>query len=235
MLALGMVTTAGTAGAMALGIALLTPVGVSGSARAGADSAARARRFMVGLEGVGMQVPTLKTPIATVDPRFVGSTTTLGGVGLFGRFRPRPIVGVDLGVRSGSVRYKGEEDDDVMSQDLLAVDAGVLLYLAHGEVGQLALGAGMGGLCHRVRYEFDDRRGTQTFGSGLVRLGADAEFLVKRVAFVLSLRSYGVFTARDNVANRGAIMRDASENARRAPVETLQTFVVASAGVAYRF
>jgi len=199
------------------------------------DTAVESRRFMIGLEAVGLQVPALQTQIADIDPRFVGSAATMGGAGLFGRFRPVPLVGLEVGVRSGSVRYRSDGDDDVISQDLVLADAGVLLYLARGEVGQLALDGGIGGIYNRVKYELADEEGIQAFGSGFVRVGVDAEFLVKRVAFVLSLRSYGVFTVRENVRNKGEIMSRASASARLAPAPTLQTFVAAAAGVAYRF
>jgi hypothetical protein len=199
------------------------------------DAGVTSRRFMVGLEAVGLQVPALRSMVADIDPRFVGSTATMGGAGLFGRFRAVPLVAVELAVRSGSVRYRDDADDDVVSQDLILADTGVLLYLARGEVGQLALDAGIGGIFNRVKYELADREGTQAFGSGFVRVGVDAEFLVKRVAFVLSLRSYGVFTVRENVRNKGEIMAQASADARRAPAPALQTFVAAAAGVAYRF
>jgi hypothetical protein len=201
----------------------------------GANAEVKARRFMLGLEAVGLQVPALRTQVANIDPRFVGSTATMGGAGLFGRFRPVPLVGVELGVRSGSVRYRSDGNDDVVSQDLILFDGGVLLYLARGDVGQLALDAGMGGIYNRVKYELAEEEGIQAFGSGFVRVGVDAEFLVKRVAFVLSLRSYGVFTVRENVKNKGEIMARASTDARLAPAPALQTFVAATAGVAYRF
>jgi hypothetical protein len=55
------------------------------------------------------------------------------------------------------------------------------------------------------------------------------------VAFVLSFRSYGVFTMRDQVRNRGALFAQATREARRAPVATLQTYLIGSAGIAYRF
>src|SRR5690606_28115229 len=62
------------------------------------------RRFLVGIEGVVMQAPPLRPSIVRVDPRFVGRTVALGGLGIFGRFRPMPIVAFDLSVRSGSLR-----------------------------------------------------------------------------------------------------------------------------------
>jgi hypothetical protein len=199
------------------------------------DTGVKPRRFMLGLEAVGLQVPALRTRVANIDPRYVGSTATMGGAGLLGRFRPVPLVGLELGVRSGSVRYRNDGNDDVVSQDLVLADAGVLLYLARGEVGQLALDGGIGGIYNRVKYELAEQEGIQAFGSGFVRVGVDAEFLVKRVAFVLSLRSYGVFTVRENVKNKGEIMARASASDRLAPAPTLQTFVAAAAGVAYRF
>jgi hypothetical protein len=83
----------------------------------------------------------------------------------------------------------------------------------------------------RVVYELE-REGTQLFGAGLVRVGADAEFLFKRIAFVVSVRSYGVFTDRDRSSLRGALLEGKT---LLAPVATFQTFLVASGGIAYRF
>jgi hypothetical protein len=72
---------------------------------------ARPRRFMIGLEAVGMQVPVLDSPIVDLDPRFTGRTVAMGGLGAFGRWRVVPLVGDDLGVRSGSVRYRDDRRD----------------------------------------------------------------------------------------------------------------------------
>lgn len=194
------------------------------------------RRFMIGLQGVVFQAPPLRTTLLWVDPRFVGRSVALGGVGLFGRFRPRPIVGFDVGVRSGSLRYSDDDNDTVILQDQVMADLGVLLFLGRGKIAQLAVAGGLGGMFNRVGYDVENGPdGRQIFGSGLVYVGAEAEFLVKRVAFVLSFRSYGVFTDRDAVNDKGPIFASASSEDRLAPVPTLQTALVGAAGIAYRF
>ena len=190
---------------------------------------------MIGIEAVGMQLPPLRTAVVDLDPRFLGDSVALGGAGVFARYRPVPLVGFDVGVHSGSVRYRDRDDDQNVSQDVVMAEAGVLLYLARGELGQFALDGGLGGAWNRVGFDLGELEGTQQFGTGFVRGGVNAEFLVKRVAFILSLRTYGVFTDRDAVRNKGELMDRVNEEARKAPVATLQTYVVASVGVAYRF
>ena len=222
----------GTVG-LALAFFLAAPpaaaeAGAKDGAVAAKTTARPRRRFLLGLEAVAIQVPALRPTVVTLDPRRVGSTVALGGVGLFGRFRANRWVGVDLNVRSGSVRYR-LDDDDVVSQDLILSEAGVLLYLASGEVGQFALDTGVGGVYNRVRYELENT-GTQHYGSALFRLGASAEFLTKRVAFLLTLRAYGVLTTTAGARNVGDL-----GNAPGLPVARFQTYVSASAGVAYRF
>ena len=194
------------------------------------------RRFLVGIEGVVMQAPPLRPSIVRVDPRFVGRTVALGGLGIFGRFRPMPIVAFDLSVRSGSLRLTDRDDDSVIAQDHVLAEAGVLLFVARGDVAQFAFDGGVGGAFNRIGYDPEGGpSGRQIFGSGLVRVGGDVEFVLKRVAIVLSLRAYGVFTDRDNVDEKGELFEDAPEALRKAPVPTMQTWLVGSAGVAYRF
>lgn len=191
------------------------------------------RRFMLGLEGVVMQAPPLRPSVVTFDPRFIGRSVSLGGLGLFARLRVHPRISLETTVRSGSARYAGRpaEDPDVVSHDQVMADLGVLLFVARGEMVQLAFDAGLGGMGTRVRYELA-RDGSQLFGSGLVRAGVSAEFVVKRIAFVVSMRAVGVFADVDRVRNRGALLegRDVP-----APVPALQTLLVGSAGIAYRF
>lgn len=198
-----------------------------------ADEPVPERRFLLGVEGVVMQAPPLRPDVVRFDPRFLGRSVSLGGLGLLGRLQLHPRIGIEAGVRSGSVRYAGRDDEDgpVVSQDQVMADLGVLLYVARGDIAQLAFDAGVGGMGTRVVYELE-REGTQLFGSGLVRVGVDLEFLVKRIAFVLSVRSYGVITDRDRVRERGALLEGKT---LRAPVATLQTYLVASGGIAYRF
>jgi hypothetical protein len=211
-----------------------TPAGARpGLSWSRADDPVPERRFLLGVEGVVVQAPPLQPQVVRFDPRFLGRSTSLGGIGLLGRLQLHPRIGVEAVVRSGSVRYAGREDEGgaVVSQDQVMADLGVLLYVARGDIAQLAFDAGLGGMGTRVRYELG-REGTQLYGSGLVRVGADVEFLTKRIAFVVSVRSYGVVTDRERVRQRGALLEG---RAPRAPVATLQTFMVASAGVAYRF
>jgi hypothetical protein len=116
-------------------------------------------------------------------------------------------------------------------------EAGVSLFVARGEVGHLGLEAGGGGMFNRVRYELsgDEERSSQTFGSGFVRAGVAAELLTRRVAFVFALRMVGVMTDTDRVTYEGRAFAGVSGANRRAPVAALQTFVIGSFGVAYRF
>ena len=191
------------------------------------------RKWMVGIEGVVMQAPPLRTEVVTIDARFVGRSVALGGLGVFGRYRPLSIVGFDLAIRSGSVRYGGRGDDSVTSQDQVMIDPGVMLYVGRGDVAQFAFSGGLGAMFTRIGYDLDNGPdGRQFFGSGLVRAGAEAEFIVKRVAFVLAFRTYGIFTDRSIVTNRGELF---DVTGRDAPVAAVQTVLVGSAGIAYRF
>lgn len=194
----------------------------------------RARNFMVGIEGVGLQVPALRPRITTIDPRFLGRSVTLGGLGLFGRWQVAKIVGLELGVRSGSLRYRNA--GDVISQDMVMGEAGVLLYLYRGAIGQFALDAGAGAQVHSLRYELTGRpTGSQIVLAGLVRVGADVEVRLRRLAFTASLRSYGVISDVARTHTRGALFEDVSESQRRAPVAVFQTHLFGSVGIAYRF
>lgn len=191
------------------------------------------RKFLVGIEGVVMQAPVLRTEAARLDPRFIGRSVVLGGLGILGRYRPVPVIGFDVSVRSGSLRYTDRDDESLIATDHVMAEAGVLVYLIRAESTQLAIDGGLGGAFNRVEYDLVDRpSGVQTFGSGLVRAGADIEFSFKRIAVLLSLRSYGVFTDRDRVRNRGALLQGTNA---RGPLPTLSTWLVGSAGIAYRF
>ena len=44
---------------------------------AAAEPTPRTRRFMLGIEGVGLQVPALRPRITAIDPRFLGRSVTL--------------------------------------------------------------------------------------------------------------------------------------------------------------
>jgi hypothetical protein len=193
------------------------------------------RRAMIGIGGLLMQAAPLRVRAVSLDPRDVGRSVALGGLGIFGRYRPKPIVGLDLEVRSGSVRYRRSDADVGVSQDQVLAEFGTGLYLGRGDVAQFALSAGLGGMFTRVRYDAGETTGSQAFGSAVFRLGAEAEFLLKRVAIVLSFRTYGVATARDRVRSRGALLEGASAADRRAPVASFATMLVGSLGLAYRF
>nr|WP_293179302.1 hypothetical protein [Nannocystis sp.] len=194
----------------------------------------RPRRFMVGIEGLGLQVPALRPRVSVIDPRYLGRSVTLGGFGLFGRWQAARIIGLELGVRSGSLRYHNR--GDVISQDMVMGEAGVLLYVARGTIGQLAVDAGGGGMMHAIRYELADRPGgTQIVGAGFVRVGVDLELRLRRVAFTASLRSYGVISDVARTRSSGELFADVSEAMRRAPVAVFQTHLLGSIGIAYRF
>jgi hypothetical protein len=204
-----------------------------------APRSTRPRRFLVGLEGVGMQVPALRSPVVQLDPRFLGATVAMGGLGALGRARIAPPVAAELSLRSGSVRYRDEHGDTgaVVSHDLLLATAGLSLFPVRGEVAHLGVDGGIGGAFQRIRYELgpDGDASTQTFGSLLVHAGVALELSVRRVAFLVSLRAYGVVTDDGAARNRGPAFRGLPDAARRAAAPTYQTFVVGGLGVAYRF
>lgn len=194
------------------------------------------RKFMVGIDGTIVQASPIRAEVVRLDPRFVGRSVAMGGLGLFGRYRPISLIGFDLGAHSGSLRYRDPDDDDAgsVARDQVLIDAAVLLYLGRGEVAQFAVSSGLGGVYNRIGYAAaDGREGRQTFGSAAFRLGAEAEFLVKRVAFVLSFRSYALLTDRDRVRGSGALVE--TSDVSRAPVPTFATQLLGSAGIAFRF
>lgn len=194
------------------------------------------RAFALGVEGTILTAPPLRTRVVYVDPRFVGRSTALGGLGVFGRYRPLSFIGFDANIRTGSMRLRAQEDDTTISTDQVLADLGALLYLGRGKVSQFALSGGLGGQFQRVRYELDSGlRGTQSFGAFTIRVGAEAEFLVNRVAFVLSFRTYGVVTPRKNARSSGALFNGRSGEDTYAPVAAFQTYLAGSAGIAYRF
>lgn len=199
------------------------------------EGAPAKRRFLVGIAGVLMQVPPLRLRAVPIDARDVGRTVALGGLGLFGRFRPRPIVGLELDIRSGSVRYTRKDADVSVRQDQLLVDVGALLYLGRGDVFQLALAGGVGGMATQVRYDAFEASGRQRYGAFTLRVGADAEFLLKRIAIILSFRTYGIVTDRDRATSRGAVLARTNDEGRRAPMATFSTMLSGSIGIAYRF
>jgi hypothetical protein len=194
----------------------------------------RARRFMLGLEAVGLQVPPLQGTTIRFDRRFVGSTSTMAGLGLLGRFTPDPIVSIELGVRSGSARYQDSDRENTVSHDMVLTDLGLVLWLARGRVGQIGLDVGAGGAFNSVRYLLhgDDETSRQTFGTGFIRVGGSAELSARRFAFLFSVRAYGVMTDRAS-RNRGPLFED--DDGALAPVTPLQTIVVGTLGVGYRF
>ncbi|MCA9693012.1 MAG: hypothetical protein R3A51_22820 [Nannocystaceae bacterium] len=194
------------------------------------------RNFLVGLEGVAIQTPPLRPTAVRLDSRYLGNSTTLGGVGILARYRFEPLIAADLGIRSGSLRFRGDNDETALSQDIVMFEAGAVLFPARGDHGHLGIGAGWGGILNLVRYEYGPTRsGTQRYGSGLLRVGIEVEVLFSRIAFIFSLRAYGVLTDRKNTAVRGPLFEGATEVETTAPASTFQTFLVGSLGVAYRF
>ena len=194
------------------------------------------RAFALGVEGTILTTPPLRPRVIYVDPRFVGRSSALGGLGVFGRYRPLSFIGFDANIRTGSQRMRAEDNDTTISTDLVLADVGTLLYLGRGKVSQFALSGGLGGQFQRVRYELDSGlRGTQSFGSFAIRVGAEAEFLVNRVAFVLSFRTYGVITPRSRARVSGSLFEGRSDEDTAAPVATFATYLAGSAGIAYRF
>jgi len=189
---------------------------------------------MIGLAGVIMQAPPIRTEVVYLDPRDIGRSVAMGGVGLFARWRAKPIFGLEADVRSGSVRY-GRSSEVTVSQDQILADLAALLYLGRGDVAQFALSGGVGGMASIVRYGgSDDATGRQTWGSATFRVGAEAEFLFKRLALVLSFRAYGVAAVRSGVKNKGELLGRTGDRVL-APAPSFATMLVGSAGIAYRF
>lgn len=192
------------------------------------------RRWALGVEGVALQIPPLRPRVAHLDARYLGASATLGGVGVVGRVRVVPELALELAVRSGSLRYRSH--GDLISQDLLLAELGALLFLARGDIGHFALDAGVGGLGHAIRYELaDGRGGRQLVGAFTVRVGADLELQLGRVALTFSLRGYGVVTDAARTRATGALFAGASDADRRAPLPRYQTYLLGSAGLLYRF
>ncbi len=213
----------------------VTPRGDPGEARR-PKGPPDGRAFALGVEGSILTTPPLRPRVVYVDPRFVGRSTALGGLGVFGRYRPLSFIGFDANVRTGSLRLRAEDGDTTISTDQVLADIGTLLYLGRGEVSQFAFSGGVGGLFHRIRYDLDSGlRGTQSFGAFTMRVGAEAEFLVNRIAFVLSFRTYGVVTPRSHACSSGALFEGRSAADKAAPVATFSTYLAGSAGIAYRF
>jgi hypothetical protein len=201
---------------------------------AAAGKPPRERKFLLGVEGMGLQVPALRPKIAALDSKYLGPTVTLGGIGVIGRWQVVPIVALELAVRTGSLRYHSR--GDVISQDMVLAEAGALLYLLRNTIGHLAIDGGAGGLVHAIRYELHDRpRGSQRVGAALIHVGVDLEIRLRRIAFTASLRSYGVITDVARTAARGALFDGVPESQRRAPVAVLSTYLLGSVGIAYRF
>jgi len=184
---------------------------------------------MIGLEGVVFSAPPVQPTALRIDPRYVGRSVALGGMGIFGRYRPISVIAVDVGVRSGSLRYNSRNSSNEMSQDQILADAAVLVYLARGQIAQFALSGGMGGMWNRIGYQVGGENPRQTFGSVVFRVGGEAEFLLKRFAFTLSFRNYAILTPRSRVNNRGL------PGDTLAPVAKFQSALMGSVGIAFRF
>lgn len=192
------------------------------------------RRWALGIEGVALQIPPLRPRIVDLDARYLGNSVTTGGVGALGRVRVRPQIALELAVRSGSLRYRSE--GDLISQDLLLAEFGALLFLARGDIGHFALDTGVGGLAHAIRYELEGgRAGAQIVGAFTVRVGADLELLLGRIALTFSLRAYGVVTDLARTRASGPLFSGVSAALRQAPLPRYQTHLLGSAGLLYRF
>lgn len=192
------------------------------------------RRWALGIEGVALQIPPLRPRVAALDGRYLGASATLGGFGALARVRVVPEVALELAVRSGSLRYRS--DGDLISQDLLLAELGVLLYLARGDVGHVAVDAGLGGLGHAIRYDLaDGRAGRQLVGGASVHVGVDLELLLGRVALAFSLRSHGVVTDVGRTRATGPLFAGASTRDRQAPLPRFQTYLLGAVGLLYRF
>lgn len=181
-----------------------------------------------------MQIPPLRPRVAALDARYLGNSVTLGGVGALARVRLVPELALELAVRSGSLRYRS--GDDLISQDLLLAELGALLFLARGDIGHFALDTGVGGLAHAIRYDLAGGLvGAQLVGAFSVRVGADLELLLRRVALTFSLRAHGVVTDPARTRARGPLFEGADPALRQAPLPRFQTYLLGSAGLLYRF
>jgi hypothetical protein len=195
------------------------------------ETPAPPRKFLVGIQAVGIQVPPIRPYRIELDRRFVGNTATMAGLGIMGRYRPVERVSVELGIRSGSARYE-LSDDRVLSHDMVLADMGLVLWVAHGKGGRVGLDMGVGGAFNALRYNLGPRS-SQIFGFGHVRGGATAELSFRRFAFLFAVRAFGTFTG-GNSANRGPLFDGAGAEAE-APIPKLQLIVAGSLGVGYRF
>lgn len=187
-----------------------------------------ARPWIIGVEAVVLETAPLRPDVVTLAGPRPRRSITMAGVGGFVRYMPIRFIGFDVGVHSASARYRSNAAGESVSHNQLLLDAGVLLYLGRGEIAQFALSGGAGGQLARVDYDFgESAQGVQRYGSALLRLGAEAEFHYKRFAFLMSARGYGVYTDRDRVRGDSEL--------GRAPVTTLQAYILGSAGLAIRF
>ena len=217
--------------ALALVLATLPAVG---SAAPGPREAVPVRRWAIGVEGIGLQIPPLRPRIAGLDARYLGNSVTTGGVGALARVRVRPPIALELAGRTGSLRYRSA--GDLISQDLLLAELGALLFLARGDIGHFALDAGVGGVAHAIRSDLEGgRAGAQLVGAFTVRAGADLELLLGRIGLTFSLRAHGVVTDVARTRASGPLFAGQPGALRRAPLPRYQTYLLGSAGLLYRF
>jgi len=192
---------------------------------------------MLGLEGVGWVTPGLDIPLLRLDPRFVGRSTTPVGLGVFVRYDPNPILTVELGTRSGSLRYRS--DDGAPSRQVLldyfVPSAGLLLWPFRADVARFGLDMGVGGIYSIARYDLAQGRSRQSWGAFAVRAGFDVEVGGPRLSLLLSLQAHGVITPVDTAVSEGSLFEGTTKSERRAPVTPLASWVSGTLGLGYRF
>lgn len=232
-------TSESMADAMGAGWGLDVPTASARKNRAGTPAKAESkatRRYLIGLEGVGLQGPTLRLHVAELDLRTVGERTSFGGFGIMGRVAASDRVSAQLGVRTGMVKFRDGRQGRELRHSLTLVSAGAIVFVASGQMGRLGLEGGAGGMWNRLSYELGDLgAGVQRFAAFQTYVGLAGEFEAKRIIVTISLRSYGVVTKQAAAKVEGPLFEGVEPESTHAPVARLQAYLAAALGVAYRF
>ncbi len=190
------------------------------------------RRVLLGLELVGMQVPTLVPGVVRIDPRGIGRSATMIGLGALLRVRVHRMISLDVSARSGTLRFR--DQSDVVDHDRFMTEIGVLLDFVRTQSFRLGVDGGAGLSLDQIRYTIDGDKSRQRWLTGLARIGLDIEFSTRRLSFLGAVRLVGAGATPSATANRGPLFRDETRDAP-APIDPLQLWIVGVFGVAYRF
>lgn len=193
------------------------------------------RVVLLGLEGVGWVAPPLASDLVPFDARFVGRSTTPVGMGLLVRYDPNPLVTVELGTRSGSIRYRDRDGGRQVLHDFFAPALSFFVWPLRARQARFGLDAGVGGLYAIARYDVDGARSRQSWGSVTVRAGVDVEVGGPRLSLLFSLHGYGVVTPTETAVSEGPLFEGTRASQRRAPVSRWASWVSGSLGLGYRF